>query len=138
MSHSGAEGQRRLTIWGWLLLALLMCVGVIPSCTPACTPDWRGCPTRAEIASEPAAPSGLGTRWCGPRGLNVAEGFLTLGGGRPRRRRGRRSGRRCGTAACVPLLDRPLDAASRRIERTAPRAADRMAEPIYGSPSQEA
>jgi hypothetical protein len=81
MSHSGAEGRRRLTVWGWLLLALLVCVGVSAF---MCAGAYAGLALAADEAQarlNQPPPPGAGLAGAGQGFVNFMEWFLALGAG---------------------------------------------------------
>lgn len=81
MPDTGAEGQRRLTVGGWLLLASLVCAGVIGF---MCLGAYAGL---ALVADEAQArmnqppPPGAGLAGAGQGVANMVEWLLTLGAG---------------------------------------------------------
>jgi len=81
MSHLVGEGPRRLTVWGRLLLALFVCVGVILF---SCAGIYAGLALVSDEAQSrlnQPPPPGSGLAGAGQGAANVVEGILTLGAG---------------------------------------------------------
>lgn len=81
MSHPQADGRRRLTVWGWLLLILLVGTGTVAF---ACIGSYIGLVLAAGEADRQLnqpPPPGAGLAGAGQGAANVVGGMVTLGAG---------------------------------------------------------
>lgn len=81
MSHPEADRQRRLTVWGWLLLALIVCAGVIPFVVAGAYAGLFLVGDAAQARLNQPPPPGAGLAGAGQGAANVIEWLLTLGAG---------------------------------------------------------
>ena len=81
MSHPEADRQRRLTVWGWLLLALIVCAGVIPFVVAGAYAGLALTADEAQARLNQPPPPGAGLAGAGQGVANVVEWLMTLGAG---------------------------------------------------------
>lgn len=81
MSHSGAEGRRRLTVWGWLLLVLLVSAGVIAFVGAGAYIGLVLVADQAQARANQPPPPGAGLAGAGQGFVNFLDWAFTLGAG---------------------------------------------------------
>lgn len=81
MPDTGAEGQRCLSVWGWLLLALIVSAGVVSFMAVGAYAGLALTADAAQARLNQEPPPGAGLAGAGQGAANVIEWLLTLGAG---------------------------------------------------------